>query len=97
MASDGFRHASQQEALYSSSSMRTNHNEIGMPFRCGIEDAHSDVTYLDSGTRLKSRSTQLLRKSLDEFERWLLLLFQLRSVALGHLWRSHERYRFQHV
>jgi hypothetical protein len=52
MASNGFRHVAQQETLYASPPVRTNHNQIGLPFRCGIEDPHSDVTYFDSGTCL---------------------------------------------
>ena len=69
--------------------MRTNRNEIGVPFGCGIEDAHSDVTNLDSGVRLKSHSSQLLCNSLDQCTGRLFLILQLGSVALSHFRRSH--------
>jgi len=97
MASDEFRHASQQEALNVSSPMRTNRNEIGVPFRCSIEDAFFDVPYFDSGVCLESRSTQLVRNSLDQCMGWLLLFFQLRSVPLSHFRRSHGLNRLEHV
>lgn len=97
MASDGFRHASQQKALNVSSPMRTKHNEIGVPFRCSIEDAFFDVPYLDSGVCLESRYTQLVRNSLDHCMGWLLLFFQLRSVPLSHFWRSDGLNRLEHV
>jgi len=66
MASNEFRYATEQETLDASLPMRTNHNQIGAPFCCGIDDALSDVTYLDGGTRLEPCSTQLLRNSLDQ-------------------------------
>ena len=88
MASDGVRYAPQQETLNASPPKRTNDDQIGMPFRCDIEDAHSYVTYLDSGLCLESRFTQLVRNSLDQCMAWLLLIFQLRSVALSHFRRS---------
>jgi len=77
--------------------MRTNRNEIGMPFRCSIEDAFFDVPHFDSGVCLESRSTQLVRNSLDQCMGRLFLIFQLGSVALSHFWRSHGLNRLQHV
>ena len=44
MASDKFCHASKQETLDASLPMRTNHDQIGTPLGCGIDDTFSDVT-----------------------------------------------------
>src|SRR5271165_6615364 len=96
MASDEFRHATEQETLDASLPMRTNDDQIGTPFCCGIDDALSDVTYLDGGARLEPCSTQLFRNSLDQLMGWLLLLFQLRSVPGRHL-RGSRCNRLQHM
>ena len=81
MASHEFGHTAQQETLDASPPMRTNDDQIGPPLCRGIDDALSDVTYLDGGVHLESCTTQLLGNSLDQLKGWLSLVFQLRSVA----------------
>ena len=96
MASDEFGHAAQQETLNVSLSMRTNHDQIGTPLGCGIDDSLSDVTYLDGGVRLESCAKQSLRNSLDQFTGWLFLIFQLGSITCCHL-RGSRHNRLQHM
>jgi hypothetical protein len=57
MASDELRHAAKQETLDASLSMRTNDNQVGAPLFCGIDNALSDVTYLDGGVHLEACTT----------------------------------------
>jgi len=76
MASNEFRHAAEQETLDASLPMRTNHDQIGAPPCCGINDGLSDVTYFDGSVQLETCTTQLLRNSLDQLTGWLFLIFQ---------------------
>jgi len=96
MATDEFSHAAQQETLNASLSMRTNHDQIGTPLGCGIDDSLSDVTYLEGGVHPESCGTQFLRNSLDQFTGWLFLIFQLGSIACCHL-RGSRANRLQHM
>src|SRR5208337_5344708 len=96
MASDEFGNSVKQETLDAALPMRTNHDQIGTPLGCGIDDCLSDVTYLDGGVHLEPYTTQFVRNSLDQLTGWLLLIFQLRSVASRHLRRS-RRNRLQHM
>ncbi|MFY9937590.1 MAG: hypothetical protein WAK33_11985 [Silvibacterium sp.] len=88
MASDEFCHAAKQETLDAALPMRSNDDQIGAPLFRGIDDAFSDVTYLNRCVGLESGITQLLRDSLDQRVSWPLFAFQLRSVARVHLGRS---------
>ena len=96
MASDEFGHTTEQETLDASLPMRANHDQIGVPLCCGIDDCLSDVSYFDGGIHLESCTSQILRNSLNQLTGWLFLIFQFRSVAWRHLWGS-RRTRLQHV
>src|SRR5271157_3018937 len=96
MASDEFRHAAKQETLDARLPVRTYDDQIGTPLCREIDDALSDVTYLDRTVRLEPRTTQLLRNSLDQLTGWLFLILQFRSIAWRHL-RGSRRNRLQHV
>jgi len=96
MASDEFGHTAKQETPDASLPMRTNDDKIGTPPYCGIDNALSDVTYLDGGVHLEPGTTQLVRNSLDQLTGWLFLIFQLRSAASRHL-RGSRRNRLQYM
>ena len=81
MASDEFCNAAKQETLDGALPMRTNDDEIGTPRFCRIDDRLSDVTYFDGGVHLESCTLQAVRNALDQLTGWLLLIFQLGSVA----------------
>ena len=96
MASDEFRHAAKQETLDARLPVRTYDDQIGTPLCREIDDALSDVTYLDGGVYLESCATQFLRNSLDQLTGWLFLIFQLGSITWRHL-RGSWRNRLQHM
>ena len=96
MASDEFGHTAKQETPDASLPMRTNDDKIGTPPYCGIDNALSDVSYLDGGVHLEPGTTQLVRNSLDQLTGCLFLIFQLGSVAWSHL-RGSRRNRLQHM
>ena len=81
MASDEFCNATKQETLDGALSMRANDDQIGTPPGCGIDDRLPDVTYFDGGVHLESCTAQAVRNALDQLTGWLLLIFQLGSVA----------------
>src|ERR1035441_6306265 len=96
MASDELRHAAKQEAWDATSPMRTDDDQICTPLFCGIDNSLSDVTNLDGGVHLESRTTQLARNLLHQLMCWFLLVVQFRSVAWSHL-RGCRRTRLQHM
>src|ERR1700728_3268885 len=97
---DGLRNAAHQEAVECIAAMRTEYDQVGVPFFRGVDNRGFWIALLDGRRYLYAVGAQRFRGLLDQSVRVLRLdvpnLFERRVVS-AHFASDQKRRRFYYV
>ena len=83
------RHAVQLEVMKAPLPARTDCNQVGTPFGRLVENCVCYISHPHNSLCSKSSAVQFVRIPFNQCASWQPVIFQLRSVTLGHLrWRN---------